>query len=148
MPYTVSYNKSTTYSISSAANPFSRVVSSTATSTGNERRTINEKIASGIQNSGLVFTFDTGSGLFLGFSSNGLPVTVSGAGWDYSITLSGNNNYNAFFARTGVGVGYESSEVGRAIQNINGTLYVTNPGNTERLLTVETLSDISPGWGS
>jgi hypothetical protein len=147
MPYTITYNKSTTYSIANAANGFSRTVTSAVTSTGNERRIISENIPSGAQNSGLIFNFNTGSGLFLGFSSNSLPIIVSGEGWNYSITLSGHNNFTSFFARTGVGVGYENTE-GLNIQNTNGTLYVTNPGNTLRVLTVETLTDVSPGWGS
>lgn len=146
MPFENKYTKSTTYTVAGAQS-FQRGTTFTYTATGNERILINETLPSGITNSGILFSFNTTSGAFLSFrSDDNLPIIVSGAGWNYRILLSGANN-PSFFAKTGLGLGFESSE-GLEAQNVNGVLYVTNPGNTARKLTIETLSDVTHDWGT
>lgn len=148
MPYSTNYTQTTTYQISNSVNSFSRSISATFTGSGSERRTINERIPSGMTTfSGINVTFYTGSGAFLGFSANSAsyPLILSGHGWDYLINLSSTNNNNFFFFKTGAG--FYNIE-GSSIKDIPGTLWVKNTGASDRTLTVETLGDASPGWAS
>lgn len=149
MPYSTNYTQTTTYQISNSVNSFSRSSSATYTGSGSERRTINERIPSGMSTfSGINVTFYTGSGAFLAFSVNSAsyPLTVSGHAWGYSIDLSSTNNNNCFFFKTGNGGFYNIDNL--SIKDVPGTLWVKNTGASERTLIVETLGDASPGWAS
>lgn len=69
---------------------------------------------------------------------------MSGAGWNYKITLIG-TKLNSWFVRTGLGLW--GSTDGLTPQSINGTLYVSNPEASSVILNVESLSDINNNWG-
>lgn len=149
MPFKNTYTKTVTYEIVGGENPFKRTISYPYTATGNERKIINENIPAYTTGSGILFSFNTGSGAYLGFrSDNNLPLAVSGAGWNYRIVLSsGTHPQVSFFARTGLGAGYESSD-GLSVADINGVVYVTNPNATTAGLTIESTSDATAGWGT
>lgn len=143
MPYSQTYTKTVTHAISNGINSFRVNFPTTITNSGNERRTINERIPSGATLTGLNLSFSTASGAFLGFSSTG-PLTLSGQDWGYTIPLNANNGYASFFVRTGNGLYINTDDL--AVKDISGTLYVTNAGATRDLI-VETLGDASPGLG-
>lgn len=158
MPYTNTYTKTTTYSVGGQVVGLSRTVTNTSPATGNERKLISEIIPSGHaginqQTSGVIFSFNSDSGVFLGFSlgttagTRKKTVEISGAGWPYKITLNGDNNYCSFFAKTGNG--FESSD-GLAISNTSGPIYINNTGTPSGKveLIIETLGDSTDGWGT
>lgn len=151
MPYSTTYTQTTTYQVSNSINSFSRSTPLQFVASGNERKVINENVPSGMSSnafSGVNLTFYTGSGAFLGFSTNSAnyPLAISGQGWGYKIDLSTGNNNNCFFFKTGVGGFFNIDSL--AIKDISGTLWVSNTGNSVRTLTIETLSDATVGWGT
>jgi len=151
MPYSITYTKTLSHSIGGSTNSFSRSTPTTYTGSGSERRLVNETLPSGVAGySGIYFTFSTGSGSFLGFSTQGSkPLLISGVQWPSSavITLTGTNQYNSFFVRTGQSDWTNPESL--SIYDISGQVYIKNP-NTGQSVTfvIESLSDTSPGWGT
>jgi len=149
MPYTATYQ--TTQSIYGATS-FS--VPTSYNLSGNGRVQINESVPSGTTNSGVNFTFTVVSGAYLGLTSNGVcTVSTNSTGSPANrFILSGNNNYSMVFARTGGTAGAAvfagTDSTGSALANVTALYVTNNDGGSNNTLTVETLYDASPNWGS
>lgn len=148
MPHTSSYTKNITYTISNASRTFSRRVSYPNTLSGNQRTVISETIPAYTSGSGINFVFSTGSGAFVAFSSEG-AVTVSGfCPSQQNIYLTSANDYVSIFAKTGASAQWESSDGLSLPTGPVTTISIWNSGATPQTLTVESLIDASPSWGT